>query len=100
MRPAKAPNREARSEAALETVPEAEAGQTETELPLGEVNPEEPTAQGEPAEAQEIAQTSTETLETEPNIGPPAEESGRIEDSRQGEEGRRPEEPSDEVKEG
>jgi hypothetical protein len=64
------------------------------------VNPEEPAPQGEPAEAQEIAQTSAETLETEPNIGPPAGESATIKDSRQGEEGRRPEEPSEEVKEG
>jgi hypothetical protein len=88
------------SEAGLETAPEADAVQVETELPLEEVNPEKPTAQGEAAEGQPTAQASAETLETEPNIGPPAEESGTIEDSRQGEEGRRPEEPSDEVKEG
>ncbi len=73
----------------METAPEADAVPIETHA-----------AQGEAAETQQTADMSVETLETEPNIEPPAGESDTIKDSRQGTEGRRPEEPSEEGKEG
>jgi N utilization substance protein A len=76
------------AEAGVETAPETGAA-------LEELNP------GEPAvEAQQTAEMPAETLETEPNIEPTAGESDTIKDSRQGIEGRRPEEPSEEGKEG
>jgi N utilization substance protein A len=72
----------------------------QTGLALEELNPEEPTAQSEGAEAPQTAEMSAETLESEPNIEPAGGESDTIKDSRQGTEGRRPEEPSEEGKEG
>jgi hypothetical protein len=59
-----------------------------------------PAATSEAVEAQPTAEISSEALETEPNIEPTAGESDTIKDSRQGIEGRRPEEPSEEGKEG
>jgi N utilization substance protein A len=88
------------SVASLETATEVDAGQIETAPPFEEVNPEEPAAQGEAAETQEITAMPAETPETEPNIEPPAGESDTIKDSWQGAEGRRPEEPSEKGKEG
>jgi len=79
----------AAGEARLETAPGANAVPIDTHA-----------AQGEATETQQTAEMSVETLETEPNIEPPAGESDTIKDSRQGTEGRRPEEPSDESKEG
>ena len=79
----------AAGEAGLETAPEADAVPIQTHA-----------AQGEATETQQTAEMSVETLETEPNIEPPAGESDTIKDSRQGTEGRRPEEPSEEGKEG
>jgi N utilization substance protein A len=72
----------------------------QTGLALEELKPEEPTAQSEGAEASQTAEMSAETLESEPNIEPAGGESDTIKDSRQGTEGRRPEEPSEEGKEG
>jgi hypothetical protein len=88
------------SEDGLDAAPEAAVSPIEAGLSLEEVSPDEPAAGGEPVEGQPAAQTPAETLETLPNIEPPAGESDTIKDSRQGAEGRRPEEPSDEVKEG
>jgi N utilization substance protein A len=74
------------AEAVVESAPE-------TGAPLEELNPDEPAV-----EAQQTAEMPAETLETEPNIEPTAEESDTIKDSRQGTEGRRPEEPSEEAR--
>jgi N utilization substance protein A len=77
----------------------AEAG-TESGVALEEPNPDEPAAASEAVEAQETAEIPAETLEAEPNIEPIAGESDTIKDPRQGAEGRRPEEPTEEGKEG
>lgn len=76
-----------------------EAG-PESAVALEEPKPDEPAATSEAVETQQTAEMPAKALETEPNIEPIAGESDTIEDSRQGTEGRRPEEPSEEGKEG
>ena len=60
-----------------------------------EINPEEQAPLEQASVAEETAETAVGSLETEPNIEPVAGESDRIKDSRQGEEGRSTEKPSE-----